>query len=48
VEKLPPVKPEIIRNQGKNAKTLVANNSGKSYGEKSEKKVPELRNHASS
>jgi hypothetical protein len=34
--------------KGRMRKTLGANNSGKSYGEKPEKKVPKIRNHASS
>jgi hypothetical protein len=33
--------------KGRMRKALVANNSGKLHGEKPEKKVPKLRNHAS-
>jgi regulatory protein YycI of two-component signal transduction system YycFG len=37
-----------LETKGRMRRTLVANNSGKPYGAKPEKKVTKLRNHASS
>jgi hypothetical protein len=46
VEKLRLVKPDIIRNQEKNAKMLAANNHGKFDAGMLETTAPRVRNHA--